>query len=168
MRTHLAHGSFYADAQMSTGRHTKRVFNNLMAFWPGMQVMMGDFESASSTLNAFHAVRRVHEFTPEDFSFTKWKVLNGRATQRYPLRPELIESTWYMYEATGDRSWLLAAREMFESLSTLKVRSVSSVVWSVTLCLFVREHVSIPYYDTNRICYWKHRYDAEWPVWAQS
>jgi ER degradation enhancer, mannosidase alpha-like 2 len=117
---------------MSTGRHTKKVFNNLMAFWPGMQVMMGDFESASSTLNAFHAVRRVHEFTPEDFSFTKWKVLNARGTQRYPLRPELVESTWYMYEATGDRSWLIAGREMFESLSTLKVRcgvaSVSSVV----------------------------------------
>jgi len=133
VRTHLAHGSFYADAQMSTGRHTKLVFNNLMAFWPGMQVMMGDFESASSTLNAFHAVRRVHEFTPEDFSFTKWKVLNGRATQRYPLRPELVESTWYMYEATGDRSWLLAAREMFESLSTLKVRGVR--VWCSIISL---------------------------------
>ena len=149
---------------MSTGRHTKRVFNNLMAFWPGMQVMMGDFESASSTLNAFHAVRRVHEFTPEDFSFTKWKVLNGRATQRYPLRPELIESTWYMYEATGDRSWLLAAREMFESLSTLKVRSVSSVVWSVTLSVSLFENMYQSRITIQIECYWKHRYDAEWPV----
>lgn len=97
VRLYLSHGSFYADAQMSTGRHTKRVFNNLMAFWPGMQVMVGDFESASSTLNAFHSVRRVHDFTPEDFSFTSWKVLKGRATQRYPLRPELVESTWFVF-----------------------------------------------------------------------
>ena len=36
----------------------------------------------------------------------------------YPLRPELIESTYHHYRATGDRSWLRAGEAFLTSLET--------------------------------------------------
>lgn len=44
--------------------------------------------------------------------------LSGKGVQRgfYPLRPELIESIYYHYQSTGDRSWLLAGRLFLQSI----------------------------------------------------
>ena len=87
------------------------------------------------------------------------------------LRPELVESTWYMYEATGDRSWLLAAREMFESLSTLKVRGVRVWCSIISLIYLLRGLTRVTLFGprsqqnhSNTNTQLEHRYDAELPV----
>jgi mannosidase alpha-like ER degradation enhancer 2 len=58
---------------------------------------MGELEAASATLNAFYIVWREFGFTPEEFDFKDWKLGRHPSKKRYPLRPELIESTMYMY-----------------------------------------------------------------------
>lgn len=37
----LREGDWYAGADMDAGMLTSRTFDNLMAFWPGMQTLMG-------------------------------------------------------------------------------------------------------------------------------
>ena len=45
---------------------------------------------------------------------------------RYPLRPELIESTWLLHRATNDTTWLWAGKEFLASLKK----------WTKTSCGF--------------------------------
>eukprot|EP00501_MAST-03F_sp_TOSAG23-6_P000138 GSMAST32.ASY1.ANO1.141.1 assembled CDS len=97
---HLKMGDWYVDTLLDSGKPTIIAFNNLQAFWPGLQVLVGDISAATKTLNAFHTIQR-HE------------------SKRYPLRPELAESTYLVYAATGDRSWLSAGKSMLLSLEDL-------------------------------------------------
>ena len=44
---------------------------------------------------------------PEEYDFVQWQLtLSQAGSLIYPLRPELIESTYLMHRATGDDSWL--------------------------------------------------------------
>jgi mannosidase alpha-like ER degradation enhancer 2 len=49
---------------------------------------------------------------PELLDYRAMKVLDAR----YPLRPEIIESAFYLYRATGDPRYLEMGRVFFESL----------------------------------------------------
>jgi hypothetical protein len=81
---------------------------NLQAFWPGMEAMMGLTGSSATLLNAFYSVWNTFDTLPEEFDSSLWadkirsKGLQGNIF--YPLRPELIESTYYHYRATKDPS----------------------------------------------------------------
>jgi len=108
--------TWYIDANMHHGNVQRKQFNNLQAFWPGMQTLVGDLQSASQTINAFLQVWNDFGFTPEDFSIEKWMPLSGGSRRGYPLRPELAESVFYMSTTTQDESWLVAGRDMMKSL----------------------------------------------------
>ena len=108
--------TWYIEANIHLGGTARKVFNNLQAFWPGMQSTLGDVEAGSHTLNAFLNVWNDFGFTPEDFDFEKWRLLKGGSRRSYPLRPELAESTFYMHEATRDPTWLVAGRDMVRAI----------------------------------------------------
>uniref|UniRef100_M1BC97 alpha-1,2-Mannosidase n=1 Tax=Solanum tuberosum TaxID=4113 RepID=M1BC97_SOLTU len=90
------------------------LFNSLQAFWPGLQVLAGDIEPAIRTHAAFFSVWRRYGFTPEGFNLATLSVQQGQKS--YPLRPELIESTYWLYKATRDPRYLDAGREILASL----------------------------------------------------
>uniref|UniRef100_H3G758 alpha-1,2-Mannosidase n=2 Tax=Phytophthora ramorum TaxID=164328 RepID=H3G758_PHYRM len=117
------HGDWYTDVSMYTGCHhhsgsSAVVFESLAAFWPGMQIAAGDLNSAARSMNAFYRVWRDYGFLSEQFNVGDWKPVKSRGGggARYPLRPELIESTFYMHEATNDSSWLRAGAHVVHSL----------------------------------------------------
>jgi Glycosyl hydrolase family 47 len=94
-------GEWYSDVDMTFGSHTganRRVFEALMAFYPGMQVLLGELTPAARSLNSFFMVREFLGFLPERFNFGFWKVdgLGGK----HHLRPELLESGYFMHRAT--------------------------------------------------------------------
>ena len=147
VKNHLTCGPWYVDSSMSSAKEVRPVFNNLQAFWPGMQALVGDVEEAAGTLRAFHLVRQSFGFTPETFHFRKWKLDAGNSgANGYPLRPELAESTYLLHEYAFLRgvdteglgrdktldanvaggavatSWLAAAREMVQGLNRTRVR----------------------------------------------
>ena len=101
-------GEWYADVDMKTGKQAwpkgmiKRVFESLMAFYPGMQSLMGELVPAARSLNAFFMVREFLGFLPERFSYSNWKVDGGISSgaAKYLLRPELLESCYFMHRAT--------------------------------------------------------------------
>ncbi|RLN10965.1 hypothetical protein BBO99_00004338 [Phytophthora kernoviae] len=74
--------------------------------------------SAAESMNAFYRVWRDYGFLSEQFNVGDWKPVKSRGGggARYPLRPELIESTFYMHEATNDSSWLRAGAHVVHSL----------------------------------------------------
>jgi mannosidase alpha-like ER degradation enhancer 2 len=49
---------------------------------------------------------------PEVIDYQKMTI----RTARYPLRPEIIESAWYLRRATGDAEYLAMGKTFFESL----------------------------------------------------
>ncbi|CAI5745687.1 unnamed protein product [Peronospora destructor] len=120
---HNKHGDWYTDVSMQTGCHYRSgssaiIFESLTAFWPGMQVAVGDLSAAVESMNSFYRIWRDYGFLSEQFNVGVWKPVKsqGGGGARYPLRPELIESTFYMHEATNDSSWLRAGAHVVYSL----------------------------------------------------
>ncbi|GKV42259.1 hypothetical protein SLEP1_g49682 [Rubroshorea leprosula] len=90
------------------------LFNSLQAFWPGLQVLAGDIDPAIRTHTAFFTVWKRYGFTPEGFNLATLSVQHGQKS--YPLRPELIESTYWLYKATRNPRYLDVGRDMVASL----------------------------------------------------
>lgn len=99
---------------MNSGRPSHYQFNSLQAFWPALQVLSGEVEEAEATLESFFGIWKKFGALPERF------LLNSNmahSTEKYyPLRPELIESTYYLYMATDDHKYLHVSRISFEFL----------------------------------------------------
>ncbi|GFP86082.1 probable alpha-mannosidase i mns4 [Phtheirospermum japonicum] len=77
-------------------------------------VLAGDIEPAVRTHAAFFSVWKRYGFTPEGFNLATFNVQQGQKS--YPLRPELIESTYWLYKATRNPRYLDAGRDMLASL----------------------------------------------------
>ena len=55
--------------------------------------------------------------TPEGYNLNQDQVAEGR--EGYPLRPELVESLWYLYQATGDPEWLEYGADILHNIQLL-------------------------------------------------
>ncbi|XP_057423846.1 alpha-mannosidase I MNS4 isoform X1 [Lotus japonicus] len=111
---YLYHDPWYVEVNMDSAAIVWPLFNSLQAFWPGLQVLAGDINPAIRTHAAFFSVWRRYGFTPEGFNLASLSVQHGQKS--YPLRPELIESTYWLYKATRDPRYLDAGRDMVASL----------------------------------------------------
>ncbi|KAI4371943.1 hypothetical protein MLD38_010235 [Melastoma candidum] len=111
---YLHNDPWYVEVNMDSGAIVWPLFNSLQAFWPGLQVLAGDIDPAIRTHAAFFSVWKRYGFTPEGFNLATLSVQNGQRS--YPLRPELIESTYWLYKATRDPRYLDAGRDMITSL----------------------------------------------------
>ncbi|KAK7344054.1 hypothetical protein VNO77_13286 [Canavalia gladiata] len=111
---YLYHDPWYVEVNMDSAAIVWPLFNSLQAFWPGLQVLAGDIDPAIRTHAAFLSVWRRYGFTPEGFNLASLSVQHGQKS--YPLRPELIESTYWLYKATRDPRYLDAGRDMITSL----------------------------------------------------
>ncbi|PON40157.1 Glycoside hydrolase [Parasponia andersonii] len=111
---YLYNDPWYVEVNMDSGALVWPLFNSLQAFWPGLQVLAGDIDPAIRTHNAFFSVWKRYGFTPEGFNLASLSVQYGQKS--YPLRPELMESTYWLYKATRDPRYLDAGRDMVASL----------------------------------------------------
>ncbi|KAH7573879.1 hypothetical protein JRO89_XS03G0219800 [Xanthoceras sorbifolium] len=111
---YLFNDPWYVEVNMDSAAIVWPLFNSLQAFWPGLQVLAGDIDPAIRTHTAFFSVWKRYGFTPEGFNLATLSVQHGQKS--YPLRPELIESTYWLYKATGDSRYLAAGRDMVASL----------------------------------------------------
>ncbi|KAG6727127.1 hypothetical protein I3842_02G115500 [Carya illinoinensis] len=111
---YLYNDPWYVEVNMDSAAIVWPLFNSLQAFWPGLQVLAGDIDPAVQTHTAFFSVWKRYGFTPEGFNLATLSVQHGQKS--YPLRPELIESTYWLYKATRDPRYLDAGRDMVSSL----------------------------------------------------
>ncbi|WWD22230.1 hypothetical protein CI109_106721 [Kwoniella shandongensis] len=88
--------------------------DSLSAFLPGMQVLAGDIESAIKSHLVFWNLWRKYSAIPESWSW-------GEGFKRiewggWPGRPEFIESTYYLYQATRDPFYLRVGERVLTDL----------------------------------------------------
>mmetsp|Transcript_51082 Transcript_51082/g.125470 ORF Transcript_51082/g.125470 Transcript_51082/m.125470 type:complete len:196 (-) Transcript_51082:609-1196(-) len=95
---------------MRTGRVTQAIQSSLGAFFPGLQVLYGRVKDAVISLRVYYNVWRKYGSLPEGYSIRDADVAFNQVNN--PLRPELVESTFYMHWATQDPSWVGMARNM--------------------------------------------------------
>ncbi|KAH9943045.1 alpha-mannosidase [Epithele typhae] len=104
-------GYWYRNVNMFTGDAQYNSVDSLSAFWPGLQVLGGDVENAIRSHLVYWNLWRGFAGIPEvwDMNFKTGTAL------AYPLRPEFVESTWYLYRATKDPFYLdVGARILFD------------------------------------------------------
>lgn len=93
-------GDWYVDVDMGRGLygHVRQVFESLMAFYPGMQILLGELAPAAKSLSTFFLVREFLGLLPERFDFVHWRT-EGTGDV-HPLRPELLESAYFLHLAS--------------------------------------------------------------------
>lgn len=111
---YLHRDPWYVEVNMNSAATIWPLFNSLQAFWPGLQVLAGDIDPAIRTHAAFFSVWKKYGFTPEGFNLATLNVQLGQKS--YPLRPELMESTYWLFKATRDPRYLDAGRDFVASL----------------------------------------------------
>lgn len=101
---------WYGHVDMATGARIASRYGALDAFFPGLLALSGDLDRASRLQASGYSMWRAHGIEPEAWDYRERRVLSPG----YPLRPEIIESTWYLYRLTGDTAWRDMGRAMFE------------------------------------------------------
>ncbi len=117
-------GDWYPDVPMQTGLSAPTtVFESLASFFPGMQTLLGEINSAARSTNSFTIAREFLDFLPERFDFGMFDAIRQHAL--YPLRPELYESTYFLHLATKDlgkgnkSAWLWSSEFFLNTLEKL-------------------------------------------------
>ncbi|DBB06862.1 TPA: hypothetical protein ACH3X3_009521 [Trebouxia sp. C0006] len=114
---HYRSGAWYDDADIVNGRTLHQQFQSLQAFWPGMQVLAGDVLAAQESYWHYFALWKAFGALPERFLYGHGQLHSNQ--QQYALRPELMESTFYLYQATQDTMYLDAGVAIIEALYDL-------------------------------------------------
>uniref|UniRef100_A0A0N4ZTJ3 alpha-1,2-Mannosidase n=1 Tax=Parastrongyloides trichosuri TaxID=131310 RepID=A0A0N4ZTJ3_PARTI len=103
----------FINVQMDKPNIASRSFmDSLLAFWPGLQVLKGDIKPAIEMHEMLYLVMQKHKFIPEAFTYDL-QVHWGQ----HLLRPEFIESTYFLYKATKDQHYLDVAADVVKSLN---------------------------------------------------
>ncbi|KAL7292134.1 hypothetical protein TKK_0014209 [Trichogramma kaykai] len=111
---YISQGPMLLDVHMHRpNTNSKNFMDALLAFWPGVQVLKGDIKPAVETHEMLYQVMQRHNFIPEAFT-TDFQVHWGH----HPLRPEFLESTYFLWKATGDHYYLGVGRKVLKSLQT--------------------------------------------------
>lgn len=95
-------GLWYGQANMNTGVRTTKFYGALDAFFPAVLALGGDLERAKQLQDSSFKMWLVAGVEPERFDYGKMAITNAK----YPLRPEIIESTYYLYHYTHDARYL--------------------------------------------------------------
>lgn len=116
-RPHCNHGygehPLYVNVNMIDGSTLTLWIDSLQAAFAGVQVLTGDIEEAICAHALYYSIWRRFGALPERFN---WQRVSPDLAF-YPLRPELIESTYLLYQATKNPFYLHVGQEIIESLN---------------------------------------------------
>ncbi len=101
---------WYGHADMLTGRRTATMFGALDAFFPAVLALSGDLKRARRLQASSFKMWNRHGIEPEEINYRTMQV----GDPGYPLRPEIVESTYYLHRLTKDASYLHMGRRLFD------------------------------------------------------
>ena len=99
---------WYGHADMLTGQRTETTYGALDAFFPALLALSGDFPRARQLQASSFKMWKLHGIEPEVIDYKSMRVIAAT----YHLRPEIVESTYYLYHYTKDEQY----REMGETI----------------------------------------------------
>ncbi|PLW45188.1 hypothetical protein PCANC_11314 [Puccinia coronata f. sp. avenae] len=105
-------GFWYRGVNMQTGAVATTTIDSLAAFWPGLQVLAGDIEAAIQSHMTYANLWARYSGIPEVFDIHRKQA----TALGYPLRPEFIESNYFLYRATKDEYYLEVAERVLTDL----------------------------------------------------
>ncbi|ULT80455.1 hypothetical protein L5515_016666 [Caenorhabditis briggsae] len=113
IKRYITKGPIFVDVHMHRPTVATRGFmDSLLAFWPGLQVLKGDVKEAIEIHEMLFQVIQKHKFLPEAFTHdfqVHWA--------EHPIRPEFVESTYFLYRATKDPHYLHVAKQIMDSIN---------------------------------------------------
>jgi mannosidase alpha-like ER degradation enhancer 2 len=102
---------WYGYADMRTGRRTATSYGALDAFFPAVLALSGDTERARRLQASSFKMWTAFGIEPEQLNYRTMKI----EAAGYPLRPEIVESTYYLHRLTRDPQYLRMGARLFES-----------------------------------------------------
>jgi mannosidase alpha-like ER degradation enhancer 2 len=129
LRDQRATGLWYGHADMDTGTRTLTHYGALDAFLPAVLALSGDLAGAEKLMTSVYRMWTEFGIEPEELDYVTMSVTDSG----YALRPEAIESAWYLYRLTGDRRYQQMGQVMIDSVlrytrTPLAYTSLSNVV----------------------------------------
>jgi mannosidase alpha-like ER degradation enhancer 2 len=110
--TPTMNGDFLCHVNMNTGERTTNTYGALDAFYAGLCAYAGDEKTAAKIQKANYFMWTFFNMEPEEFVFSGNKV----TSPYYVLRPENLESTWYLYHLTNDMQYLHEGKVMVDDI----------------------------------------------------
>jgi mannosidase alpha-like ER degradation enhancer 2 len=105
-------GLWYGGADMKSGGRTATTYGSLHAFLPGVLAMSGDIDRARRLQESGYRMWNLHGIEPEELDYRTMKLTRAG----YQLRPEIVESAYYLFHYTQDPRYLEMGRTFFEGL----------------------------------------------------
>jgi ER degradation enhancer, mannosidase alpha-like 2 len=113
---HLAderpNGLWYGHVDMDTGERVATRFGALDAFLPGVLALGGDLPRAEALMASVALMWTTWGIEPEMMDYGTMEIV----APQYVLRPEAIESAWYLWRRTGDPRYQEMGRMMIDSV----------------------------------------------------
>jgi ER degradation enhancer, mannosidase alpha-like 2 len=100
---------WYGHANMNSGQRTFTIYGALDAFFPALLALSGDVDRARRLQRSSFAMWNLHHIEPEEIDYRLMRV----TALTYHLRPEIIESTYYLHHYTGEREYRQMGETMF-------------------------------------------------------
>jgi hypothetical protein len=101
---------WYGHADMATGRRTATTFGALDAFFPAVLALSGDVRRAARLHESSFKMWSLNNIEPEELDYRTMRVTDAS----YQLRPEIVESTYYLYHFTRDPKYLRMGATLFD------------------------------------------------------
>jgi len=92
---------WYGHADMNTGARRATTYGALDAFFPAVLALGEDLKRAKLLQDSSYRMWNHATIEPEEFDYRARKI----TAPGYPLRPEIVESTYYLYRYTKDQKY---------------------------------------------------------------
>jgi mannosidase alpha-like ER degradation enhancer 2 len=103
---------WYGQVDMNSGQRTASEFGALHAFLPALLVLGGDLDRARRLQLSCLRMWQLRGIEPEVIDYRTMAIRSAG----YQLRPEIIESAWYLRRATGDPAYLAMGKLFLDAL----------------------------------------------------
>jgi mannosidase alpha-like ER degradation enhancer 2 len=100
---------WYGHADMNTGARRATTYGALDAFFPAVLALSGDLKRAKRLQDSSFRMWNHAGIEPEEFDYRAGKI----TSPGYPLRPEIVESTYYLYRYTKDPKYMLMGEKLW-------------------------------------------------------
>jgi mannosidase alpha-like ER degradation enhancer 2 len=105
-------GFWYGQVDMRTGKRTATEFGALHAFLPAVLALGGDLGRAKRLQDSAYKMWNLTGIEPEVIDYRSMKI----TAAGYPLRPEIVESAYYLHHYTQDPRYIAMGRTFFTGL----------------------------------------------------
>ena len=120
LKSHSFDGWAFRNINYERATVMTRWIDSLASFFPSLMVLAGDIENSIKTHIFYYKIWDTFSALPERWSLLpRGNVSSGNSPvvlEWYPLRPEFIESNYYLYHATKDPMFLEIGRRVMSDL----------------------------------------------------